>query len=97
VNWDIMHPVRAGLATVEESFELLGPWIRHVHMHDGVGSDVIFVPIGTGDIDHKRAVELLSSAGFEGYLSGEWINWEPYDMHLPREINAMKGYEKHLK
>ena len=65
-------------------------------MHDGVGSNVKFGPIGTGDIDHKRAVELLLSAGFEGYLSGEWINWEPSDIHLPRELHTMKGSEQEL-
>jgi sugar phosphate isomerase/epimerase len=96
VNWDFMHPARLGLATIEESFEVLRPWIRYVHMHDGIGSNVTFVPIGTGDIDHKRAIELLLSAEYEGHVSGEWINWEPYDIHLPRELNTMKGYEKEL-
>lgn len=96
VNWDIMHPVRAGVATVEGSFDVLRSWIHHVHIHDGTGSNVTFVPIGTGDIDHKRAVELLLSAGYQGHLSGEWINWEPYDIHLPRERNRMKCYEEEL-
>ena len=43
-----------------------------------------------------KAVELLASAGFTGYLSGEWIDWEPYDVHLPRELAAMKGLEQAL-
>jgi len=96
VNWDIMHPVRTGQATVEKSFEALSSCIRHVHIHDGVGSDMKFVPIGTGDIDHKCAARLLSSVQFEGYLSGEWIGWEPYDIHLPRELSTMKDYEEAL-
>jgi len=96
VNWDIMHPVRTGAATIDESFEALQPWIRHAHIHDGTGSDVRLVPIGTGDIDHKRALELLSSAGYAGYLSGEWIRWEEYDVHLPRELATMKRYEREL-
>ncbi len=93
VNWDIMHPVRTGVASVEKSFEVLHPWIRHVHIHDGVGSNCTFVPIGTGEIDHKRAVELLLSAGYEGFLSGEWIKWEPAETHLPRELKVMKNFE----
>jgi len=96
VNWDIMHSVRTGVATIEASFEALRPWIRHVHIHDGLGSGVQFAPIGTGDIDHRRALELLSSAGFAGYLSGEWIGWEEHDIHLPRELATMKRYEKEL-
>jgi sugar phosphate isomerase/epimerase len=96
VNWDIMHPVRTGAATIDESFEALRPWIRHAHIHDGTGLNVQLVPIGTGDIDHKRVLQLLSSAGYAGYLSGEWINWEEYDVHLPRELATMKRYEQEL-
>ena len=33
---------------------------------------------------------------YQGYLSGEWIGWEPYDVHLPRELATMKGYEREL-
>jgi sugar phosphate isomerase/epimerase len=95
VNWDIMHPVRYG-HTVDEAFKILRPWIRHVHFHDGVTVDgkLSLVPIGQGAIDHCRAVELLQAAGYDGYLSGEWINWEPYEVHLPRELATMKGYER---
>lgn len=94
VNWDIMHPVRHG-HTMDEAFEALSPWIRHVHFHDGVTTDgkLNLAPIGTGEIDHRRAVELLRAAGYDGYLSGEWIRWEPYEIHLPRELAIIKGYE----
>ncbi|MHC4248853.1 MAG: sugar phosphate isomerase/epimerase family protein [Planctomycetota bacterium] len=95
-NWDVMHPVRAGAATVEESFGTLGTWVRHVHFHDGGVPDGGLVPIGTGGVDHRRMVELLSGAGFTGYLSGEWIGWEPYETHLPRELSTMKGYEREV-
>ena len=91
-NWDIMHPIKRGGATMDSAFETLKPWIRHLHIHDG--TDAGLVPIGTGDIDHRRAVELLKTIDFNGFLSGEWINWEPYDIHLPRELAAMKGYER---
>lgn len=92
-NWDIMHPVRTRKADIVRSFEMLKPWIRHVHIHDGVGDKLKFVPIGTGAIDHKSAVELLMSANYTGYLSGEWIDWERYEIHLPRELATMKRLE----
>jgi len=91
-NWDIMHPVKRGGATMESAFEALKPWIRHLHIHDG--TDAGLVPIGTGDIDHRRAVELLKTIDYAGFISGEWINWEPYDIHLPRELGAIKAYER---
>jgi len=96
VNWDIMHPVRSGGATMDEAFETLKPWIRHVHFHDGVVEEdgaLTLVPIGEGVVDHRRAVELLQASGYDGYLSGEWINWEPFETHLGRELAAMKRYE----
>ena len=96
VNWDIMHPVRAGGATMDEAFDALKPWIRHVHFHDGKDVDgrLKLMPIGDGVIDHRRAVQLLRRAGYEDYLSGEWIGWEPYEAHLPRELATMKRYER---
>ena len=97
-NWDIMHPVRMGQATIDESFQVLQPWIRHLHVHDGqnVEGKVSLLPIGEGQIDHRRAIELLIGMGYDGYVSGEWIKWEPYETHLPRELATMKRYEQEL-
>jgi len=37
----------------------------------------------------------LRTIPYEGYLSGEWINWsDPYEAHLPRELATMKSYER---
>ena len=96
VNWDIMHPVRTGHATMEESYEVLKSWVRHVHFHDGGTEDgkLVMKPIGEGIIDHKVAVELLKADNYAGYLSGEWIGWEPYETHLPRELATIKSYEQ---
>ncbi len=95
VNWDIMHPVRNGHATIQESFQMLAPWIRHVHFHDGEDEEggLKLMPIGQGAIDHRAAVHLLKKAKYDGYLSGEWINWESWERHLPREIATMRAYE----
>jgi sugar phosphate isomerase/epimerase len=93
VNWDIMHPVRVGLSIVE-AFEAIGQHVRHCHFHDGraSGTDIVLCPIGQGEVDHRRAVELLRGIGYTGHLGGEWINWEPWETHLPRELAMMKGY-----
>jgi len=99
VNWDIMHPVRTGAATMDEAYEILEPWIQYVHIHDGSADlrQLTFKAIGEGDIDHRRALELLAENGYDGYLSGEWINWEPYEIHLPRELATMKKLEAELR
>ncbi len=97
-NWDIMHPPRTGKASVEESFRALRPWVRHLHVHDGqFGQTLQFAPIGTGQIDHARAIELLLEAGYEGFLSGEWINWQAPEDHLPREIATLRQLEAEVR
>ena len=94
VNWDIMHPYRAGMA-IDDAFAALKPYIRHIHFHDGKPKEAGggLCPIGEGYVDHRRAVELLEGMRYGGHLSGEWINWEPWETHLPRELATMKGYE----
>ena len=95
VNWDIMHPVRVHKTPIDEAFATLQPWIRHLHFHDGAPGTTQLVPIGNGGIDHRRAIELLQTIPYEGYLSGEWLRWsDPYEMHLPRELATMKSYER---
>lgn len=96
VNWDIMHPVHSGQVSVKDAFEALKPWIRHVHCHDGGtrNGNWGLVPIGEGDIDHAEAIRLLKTISYEGVLSGEWIDWEPYDTHLPREAATLRNMLK---
>ncbi len=95
VNWDLMHPVRQGRVSMDDAFRILAPWIRHVHFHDGLLDlgQAVLRPVGAGEIDHRRAVALLKTAGYDGYLSGEWSDWEPYEIHLPRELATMRAYE----
>lgn len=96
-NWDVMHPVLWESVSIRDSFEALKPWIKYVHFHDGFavdGNHIKFVPNGTGAIDHKKAVELLMSINFKGYLSLEWETPDGRDEYLPFEINKMKEYEK---
>lgn len=97
VNWDIMHPVRQSGYTIADSYAILKPWVKHLHVHDGsIGDKLELRPIGEGDIDHRTALELLLRDGYEGFISGEWIGWEPFEVHLPREIMVLKRYEREL-
>lgn len=94
VNWDLMHPVRTAGRSMADAYATLSPWVRHVHFHDGTVRDPLtMLPIGKGCIDHRTPVRLLREAGYEGCLSGEWINWEPWEEHLPRELAAIKALE----
>jgi sugar phosphate isomerase/epimerase len=96
VNWDYMHTLRIAKTTLDETFAAIGPYIRHVHFHDGsLAADKLeFLPIGQGAYDHQRVLALLRSVDYDGWLSGEWINWEPAETHLPRELQAIKQIEQ---
>jgi sugar phosphate isomerase/epimerase len=95
VIWDVMHTVRAGDATMERAFRALVRWIRHVHVHDGTtGTGLPFLPIGEGAFDHQAVIDRLVTFQFDGFVSGEWSGWEPYEEHLPRELTTLKRYEE---
>ncbi|MCL2741655.1 MAG: sugar phosphate isomerase/epimerase [Oscillospiraceae bacterium] len=100
VNWDIMHPVLTSGYTVADSYGILKRWVMHVHAHDGVliepagdgYAKTELRAMGSGDVDHGAALRLLGEDGYSGYVSGEWINWEPPEVHLPRELGRLRGY-----
>lgn len=98
INWDVIHPLRKEGWTLEDSYRTVLPWMRHVHIHDVfLAADRLdYQAFGTGDVDHKRVVALLKEGGYAGFLSGEWINWEPADVHLPREIQTIREYEREV-
>jgi sugar phosphate isomerase/epimerase len=98
VVWDVMHTLRGGGSSMEEAYLLLKPWLRHVHIHDGLLdlSKLTFMPIGHGEIDHVPVVRILMEEGYDGVLTGEWLDWEAPDIHLPRELATMRKYEQSL-
>ena len=99
VNWDVMHPVRTCGYSMDEAYQTVAPWIHHVHFHDGAKGNrkIAYKPIGEGFIDHRRVAEILREAGYDGFLSGEWIGWEPHQVHLPRELASMKKIERQIQ
>ncbi|WP_167859579.1 sugar phosphate isomerase/epimerase family protein [Paenibacillus cymbidii] len=98
INWDIAHPVRYAGVSVEDSFHIVRPWLRHVHVHDGIHhpdtNQLEFKAMGQGTFDHLTLIRLLQAASYDGYVSGEWIGFEPFDVHLPREIEVLREYEQ---
>lgn len=95
INWDIMHPCTAGM-TIPEAFEMVKPYIKHCHAHDGTrkaeGQGWDLAPMGSGEIDHALALRLLAGIGYEGAVSGEWINWQPAEEMLPREAAVLREF-----
>jgi sugar phosphate isomerase/epimerase len=48
--------------------------------------------MGEGDIPHDEPIRLLASIGFEGHLSGEWIDFLPPDEILPHDSRVLRHY-----
>lgn len=94
VTWDMMHPVRTGGQTMEHAFRTLKPWIRHVHIHDGLldQSAIVFRPLGQGQFDLKTFFRCLHEVSYGGYLSGEWIGCEQI-INLGDELTIMRELE----
>lgn len=73
--WDIHHPFRFFNETVSETYSNLKEYIRFVHIKDSVMQDskVIYKITGQGDVPVKEALLLLKGAGYEGFISLEWV------------------------
>lgn len=93
--WDILHTSRRASTTLSDTYRTLAPWIRHVQMHDALlrQDRLAFRPIGHGEINHLELLAVLAAGGYSGAIAGEWMDWEPGDIHLPREIGQMHRYE----
>jgi sugar phosphate isomerase/epimerase len=97
ICWDVMHPYRHS-QTMEEAFAAVKEYVRHCHVHDGKrppdggpgGWEL--AKMGEGDIPHDEAARLLASIGFQGHLSGEYINFLPAEELLPHEARVLRSY-----
>lgn len=66
VLWHIGHHVSRG-QSVDEAYEYVGPFVRHVHFAAQEGANV-------SDADNQRMFALLARDGYEGFISVEIIN-----------------------
>lgn len=51
--------------------EPLYPYIVQVHAKDGKGSDLSGAPLGEGDVDLLRSIEVLKLFGYDGWFVSE--------------------------
>jgi sugar phosphate isomerase/epimerase len=93
ICWDVMHPFRVG-ETMAEAFENVKAHVRHCHVHDGLRPDWKLAKMGEGDIPHEEAFRLLARIGFQGAMSGEWIDFLPPEEILPHDAAVMRRYRR---
>jgi fatty-acyl-CoA synthase len=100
VLWDVHHPARYKGETPAETYQLLEPWIRYVHVKDSIMVDdhVQYKMMGEGDIPIKEALDILFKDNFEGFVSLEWVKRWSKDIEdaaivFPHFVNYMQQYQ----
>ena len=81
IIWDVMHSDKSTGDDFEEFYQLIKPYIRHMHLKDHLrASEPPFklVNIGKGDIPLKAIIRRVLEDGYDGYFSFEWEKkWHP--------------------
>ncbi|HET6179813.1 MAG TPA: sugar phosphate isomerase/epimerase family protein [Candidatus Sulfotelmatobacter sp.] len=78
--WDAHHTFATSNEEPEFTVKQLGPYIRHTHLKDsvGTGEDRKYVLTGRGSVPIQRQIEALRSIGYKGYYCFEWEKlWHP--------------------
>ena len=88
--WDIHHPYRFGGEKIEDSFNNLKGFVKHVHIKDSVveNGKTAYRIVGYGDVPIKNAIELLKQDGFDGYLTMEWVKRWHKELEEPGVVLA---------
>ncbi|GLX67788.1 sugar phosphate isomerase/epimerase family protein [Paenibacillus glycanilyticus] len=95
IIYDIIHPYEFGEAPAD-TIRLLGPFIAHVHMKDGVPFEEAdmhewkYTRTGDGQLPLAAIVELLKDSGYAGYYSLEWeTKWRPELKELDLALDSV--------
>ena len=97
--WDVHHPFRMG-ETIEETWNLIGRRLLHVHMKDArLKPDGTWqlVLLGEGEVPCQDIIRLLDREGYTGYVSAEWEKkWHPEieepEVALPQHAAALRQW-----
>jgi len=97
--WDTHHTCIAGKEEPAETFRLLGPYVRHVHLKDSVpsGSGERYVLTGTGKVPVREIVRVLAKGNYRGIYGFEWEKaWIPEieepEVAFPHFAKTMTGH-----
>jgi sugar phosphate isomerase/epimerase len=78
--WDFMNMWVVTGESPEHVYPSLAPFIRHVHVKDGIknGDKINYVLLGKGEVPVRQALGQLVKGNYNGYYSFEWEKlWHP--------------------
>jgi sugar phosphate isomerase/epimerase len=100
--WDTLHPVRVG-ETAEETLDLIGARLLHMHIKDGNVQPHINECrlLGEGTVPVQAILRALTARGYDGWLAVEWEKqWQPHiaepEVALPQYAGTLRTYLREL-
>ena len=90
VLWDVHHTYRYFNESPEETFALIGKYIKHVHIKDSKIQDgkIVYKMMGYGDVPVCQAAEVLKNGGYNGFISLEWVKRWCLELEEPGVVFA---------
>jgi len=96
ILWDIHHPFRMNGEAPQDTWNMIGRWVKYVHVKDSAETDdgyELCLP-GKGSIPIRESVDILAESGYNGYLAFEWEKkWHP-EIEEPEE--AFPAYTEYM-
>lgn len=85
VLWDIHHPYRFMNEPLEQTYNTLKEYIKHIHIKDSIvrQGKIQYKMMGQGDIPIKECLTLLKRDGYGGFISLEWVKRWYADLEEP--------------
>ncbi len=96
IIWDVQHSHRAYGEDFIPFYNLIKPYVRHMHIKDFKFETGKCVMMGHGDIPIGAIVDALLADGYDGYFSFEWEKkWHPDieepDVAFPQFVEYMRS------
>ena len=88
LHLDIGHAnLMVAQSTVEDILHVYGDRLQHVHLHDNKGGAAdLHLPLGTGTVDVRRAVQELKACGYDGTITLEVFTPDPHHLAYSRDL-----------
>ena len=96
IIWDTHHTWKLANESAIETWEQLGPMIKHIHIKDSIPvpsarHDYSYVLPGAGEFPVADVFNLLLDSNFDGIVSLEWERkWHPYMPDLDTALIALE-------
>lgn len=97
IIWDICHTFTSCGNDISEVYEVIKPYVRHVHIKDAVREDgkTQLRSIGEGDINIEGIIKLLLDDGYCGFFSFE--HEKKWHKELPEPETEFPKFVEYIK